>query len=96
MNITFLGGTGFVGSNLVNQLSNTENNITILTRSREKNKNMLVYPKVKLVETDVHNADELTKHTKNSEVLILGLTYKANCPDLRNSQVANLINFLKP
>ena len=70
MNITFLGGTGFVGSNLVNQLSNTENNITILTRSREKNKNMLVYPKVKLVETDVHNADELTKHTKNSDVLI--------------------------
>ncbi len=70
MNITFLGGTGFVGSNLVNQLSNTENNITILTRSREKNKNMLVYPKVKLVQTDVHNADELTKHTKNSDVLI--------------------------
>ena len=70
MNITFLGGTGFVGSNLVNQLSNTENNITILTRSREKNKNMLVYPKVKLVETDVHNAEELIKHTKNSDVLI--------------------------
>ena len=45
MNITFLGGTGFVGSNLVNQLSSTENNITILTRSRENNKNMLVYPK---------------------------------------------------
>ena len=41
---------------------------------------------------------ELSKRnllTKNSEVLILGLTYKANCPDLRNSQVANLINFLK-
>ena len=41
---------------------------------------------------------ELSKRnllTNNSEVLILGLTYKANCPDLRNSQVANLINFLK-
>ena len=41
---------------------------------------------------------ELSKRNllpKNSEVLILGLTYKANCPDLRNSQVANLINFLK-
>ena len=52
MNITFLGGTGFVGSNLVNQLSNTENNITILTRSREKNKNMLVYPKVKMLKLE--------------------------------------------
>ena len=29
------------------------------------------------------------------EVLILGLTYKANCPDLRNSQVANLVTFLE-
>ncbi|MDC3119353.1 nucleotide sugar dehydrogenase, partial [Prochlorococcus sp. AH-716-K03] len=40
---------------------------------------------------------ELSKRnliTKSSEILILGLTYKANCPDLRNSQVVNLINFL--
>ena len=40
---------------------------------------------------------ELSKRNlliKNSEILILGLTYKANCPDLRNSQVANLVNFL--
>ncbi len=29
------------------------------------------------------------------EVLILGLTYKANCSDLRNSQVANLVEFLE-
>ena len=28
------------------------------------------------------------------KVLVLGLTYKANCADLRNSQVINLINFL--
>ena len=40
---------------------------------------------------------ELSKRNlllQNSEILILGLTYKANCPDLRNSQVANLVNFL--
>ena len=70
MNITLLGGTGFVGSNLVNQLSNAENNITILTRNREKNKSMLVYPNVKLVQADVHNVDELIRETKNSDVLI--------------------------
>ena len=40
---------------------------------------------------------ELSKRdllSQNSEILVLGLTYKANCPDLRNSQVANLVNFL--
>ena len=32
---------------------------------------------------------------KNSKILILGLTFKENCPDLRNSGVATVINELK-
>lgn len=32
---------------------------------------------------------------KGSKVIVLGLTFKENCPDLRNSKVANLINELK-
>jgi UDP-N-acetyl-D-galactosamine dehydrogenase len=32
---------------------------------------------------------------KNSKILIMGLTFKENCPDLRNSGVANVINYLK-
>ena len=32
---------------------------------------------------------------KNSKILIMGLTFKENCPDLRNSGVANVINHLK-
>lgn len=32
---------------------------------------------------------------KNSKVLILGLTFKENCPDIRNSKVFDLVSFLK-
>lgn len=31
----------------------------------------------------------------NSRVLVLGLTFKENCPDLRNSKVIDIINELK-
>ena len=31
---------------------------------------------------------------KNSHILILGATFKENCPDVRNSKVFDLINFL--
>jgi len=70
MNITILGGTGFVGLSLVNSLAKTENNVTIITRNREKNKKILVYPKVRLIEADVHNSEELIRCTKNTDVLI--------------------------
>lgn len=32
---------------------------------------------------------------KNSEVLVLGITFKENCPDIRNSRVIDIINELK-
>tara|TARA_B100000965_G_scaffold213298_1_gene178203 strand:- start:219 stop:1109 length:891 start_codon:yes stop_codon:yes gene_type:complete len=70
MNITLLGGTGFLGSTLVSQLSKTDHSVTIITRNREKNKKMLVYPRVKLIEADVHQPEDLINNTKKSEVLI--------------------------
>ena len=32
---------------------------------------------------------------KNSNVLILGITFKENCPDVRNTRVIDVINSLK-
>lgn len=34
------------------------------------------------------------KAPKNSKVLILGLTFKENCPDIRNSKIMDIINHL--
>ena len=30
---------------------------------------------------------------KDAEIIILGITYKENCPDTRNSKVLNLYNY---
>ena len=35
------------------------------------------------------------KSPKNSKVVILGLTFKENCPDTRNSKVSDIVNRLK-
>ncbi len=70
MNITILGGTGFVGLNLLNHLAKTKYNVTVITRNREVNKKILVYPNVRLIEANVHNAEELNKHTKETDTLI--------------------------
>ena len=32
---------------------------------------------------------------ENSKILVLGLTFKENCPDIRNSKVIDVINELK-
>lgn len=34
-------------------------------------------------------------HVKGAKVIVLGLTFKENCPDLRNSRVKDIINELK-
>ena len=70
MNITILGGTGFVGLSIINCLAKTDSNITVITRNREKNKKILVYPQVRLIEADVNSEEELIKHTKKTDVLI--------------------------
>jgi len=47
-------------------------------------------------------ADELIKkmiqkdiNIKNSNILVLGVTFKENCPDVRNTKVIDLIKVLK-
>lgn len=35
------------------------------------------------------------KQVKNSKILILGITFKENCPDIRNTKVIDIINELK-
>ena len=35
------------------------------------------------------------KDIKNSNVLILGLTFKENCSDIRNTKVLDIVNKLK-
>lgn len=48
-----------------------------------------------IAEQTVKNMIHTGSHIKGAKVIVLGLTFKENCPDLRNSKVIDIINELK-
>ena len=48
-----------------------------------------------IAETTIQNMINLGGCAKGDTVIILGFTFKENCPDVRNTKVADLILFLK-
>ena len=51
--VCVLGGTGFVGRHLCCELSRRKLQIRVLTRRRERRRDLLVIPSLELVEADV-------------------------------------------
>jgi len=56
-----LGGTGFVGRRLVPRLLDDRYEIRVPTRSRARNRGLLVWPGVELAEADVHDETQLRR-----------------------------------
>lgn len=63
----------------------------IILNGRKVNDSMGAY----VADAAIKQMIEAGKAPKNSRVYILGLTFKGNCPDLRNSKVYDLIKRLK-
>lgn len=63
----------------------------IILAGRRLNDNMGAYVASQLLK----RMKEKSINIKDSKILILGLTFKENCPDLRNSGVMKVINELK-
>jgi UDP-N-acetyl-D-galactosamine dehydrogenase len=63
----------------------------IINSSRRINEGMASYSSHKLVRA--MNAKKI--HVVDSNILVLGFTFKENCPDIRNTQVINLVNEIK-
>jgi len=64
-------------------------NPKVILSGREINDNMSKYVSLK-----VHNRLKKIKNSKkNQKILILGITFKENCPDIRNSKVFDIYNF---
>ncbi len=59
--ICVLGGTGFVGKQVVSRLAAQGHSVKLLTRRRERHRELLVLPGVSILETDVYDQNELTK-----------------------------------
>lgn len=68
--ICVLGGTGFVGRHIVSRLARDGHFIKVLTRRRERHRELLVLPTVKLVEADVRDEQVLTREFAGMDVII--------------------------
>mgnify|MGYP001492333845 FL=1 len=68
--ICILGGSGFVGRHLASALGKENVSIRVLTRNRERNRDLLVIPSLELVEADIHDPTVLRKHFGESAVVI--------------------------
>lgn len=63
----------------------------LILAARQINNSMGKY----IAEQTIKEMIKAGKIIKDSQVLILGLTFKENCPDIRNSKVVNIIEELK-
>jgi len=68
--ICLLGGTGFVGRHVVGRLARDGHYLRVLTRRRERHRDLLVLPTLELVETDVHYASNLMEVLKGCDVVV--------------------------
>jgi len=70
LNIVILGGTGFVGSHLVPRLQADGHRIAVLSRNREKHRELTVIPGVRVITADVYDGDLLRCHLANADAAI--------------------------
>lgn len=69
-NVCILGGTGFIGRHIANRLAERGIGTRILTRRRERNRELLVLPTVQLVEANAYDEDALTRQFEGMDAVI--------------------------
>lgn len=68
--IVVLGGTGFIGSHLVPKLVAEGHTVTVLSRNRERRRELLVLPSVKILSTDVYDRAALAQRFAGHDSVI--------------------------
>ena len=68
--VCVLGGTGFVGRHLCCELSRRKLQIRVLTRRRERRRDLIVIPNLELVEVDVHSVAGLSVQMKGCDAVV--------------------------
>jgi len=68
--VTVLGGTGFVGTELISRLARAGYRLRVLTRDSRGSRTLAVLPTVEQRATAVHDAEALTRAIAGSDVVI--------------------------
>ncbi len=68
--ICVLGGTGFVGHHLAHRLVEHGYRVRVLTRRRERHRDLLILPALDLVEADIHNLRALAEQFTGCDAVI--------------------------
>lgn len=68
--VCVLGGTGFVGRHLVQQLVARGYKVRVPTRHRERHRDLLVLPSLNLVEADIHDVQVLREQFAGCDAVI--------------------------
>jgi len=70
LKICILGGTGFVGHHVTADLVELGHRVTILTRRRQRHRDVLVWPTVGLREGNVYDPEFLKRHFRGMDAVI--------------------------
>jgi len=68
--VCILGGSGFVGRRITSMLANQGVRVTMLTRHRDRNRDVLVRPEISVVECDVYDPGQLTDGLRGADTVI--------------------------
>ena len=68
--ICIVGGSGFVGRHLAARLARDGHQLRVLTRRRERHRDLLVLPTLELLECNVHDEEALRQAVKGCDVVI--------------------------
>jgi NADH dehydrogenase len=68
--IVVLGGTGFVGSHLLPRLAAQGLHVTVLSRNRERHRELAVLPTVRIVSANVYDPKVLAAHVAGADAVI--------------------------
>lgn len=70
LRIAVLGGTGFIGRSLCERLVADGHEVRILTRRRERHRELLVLPTAQVLEADVHNPIVLKREFQGLDAVV--------------------------
>jgi len=68
--VCIFGGTGFVGRHLAQRLTRDGHYIRIPTRRRERHRELLVNPRIKLIEADIYDAHVLRELVQGTDAVV--------------------------